>query len=57
MGLQTVHLVTIRITAVDSRHVPIKSDWGILGRTTTPWQQNMISEFFLEESQTEENEE
>ena len=36
MGLQTVHLVTIRITAVDSRHVPIQSDWGILGRTTNP---------------------
>ena len=36
VGLQTVHLVTIRITAVDSRHVPIQSDWGILGRTTNP---------------------
>ena len=39
MGLQTVHLVTIRITAVDSRHVPIQSDWGISGPTMIPWQQ------------------
>ena len=35
VGLQTVHLVTMRITAVDSRYVPIQSDWGISGRTTT----------------------